>query len=172
MGTTLLRASVKELRFHRFVLRVVEGMDKGKEFACSSDAEVSVGTAASNSLVLTDPTVSGYHFVLQVGPQGVLLRDLGSTNGTQLGAFRVQSAYLVHGATISLGMTKLRYDELSEQLLEPLSDDSYFGRALGRSVVMRRIFQVLPRVAATNRNLRQAVNRGARAAVAPRSARC
>ena len=76
MGTSLLRGSVREFRFHRFVLRVVDGLDKGREHVCTSAAEISVGTAESNTLVLTDPTVSGHHFVLQVSPQGVLLRDL------------------------------------------------------------------------------------------------
>ena len=150
MSTSLLRGSVKELRFQRFALRVIDGLDKGKEHICNSAAEVSVGTAASNELVLTDPTVSRYHFVLHVGPQGVELRDLGSTNGTTLGNFRVGSAFLKAGAVITVGMTRMRYDELAEQLDEPLSDDTFFGRALGRSVAMRRLFSVLPRIAATD----------------------
>jgi transcriptional regulator with GAF, ATPase, and Fis domain len=150
VSTSLLRGNVKELRFHRFVLRVVDGLDKGREYASSSAAEISVGTAESNALVLTDPTVSRYHFVLQVSPQGVILRDLDSTNGTQLGGFRVGTAYLTTGATIALGMTRLRYDELPEQLDEPLSADDYFGRILGKSVAMRRIFSVLPRIAAAD----------------------
>jgi DNA-binding NtrC family response regulator len=150
MSTSLLRGNVKELRFQRFALRVIDGPDKGKEHVCASAAEVSVGTADSNSLVLTDPTVSRFHFVLQVGPQGVQLRDLESTNGTTLGGFRVGSAYLKHGAVITLGMTRLRYDELGEQLDEPLSDSEFFGRALGRSVAMRRLFSILPRIAASD----------------------
>jgi transcriptional regulator with GAF, ATPase, and Fis domain len=150
MGTSLLRGSVREFRFHRFVLRIVEGLDKGREHVCSSAAEISVGTAESNTLVLTDPTVSGHHFVLQVSPQGVLLRDLDSTNGTMIGTLRVGTAYLAAGAIISLGMTRIRYDELAEQLDEPLSEDDYFGRAIGRSVAMRRLFSLLPRVAASD----------------------
>jgi DNA-binding NtrC family response regulator len=150
MSTSLLRGSVKELRFHRFALRVVDGLDKGKEHVSSSAADVSVGTAESNQLVLTDPTVSRYHFVLHVDPQGVQLRDLGSTNGTTLGTYRVGSAYLKSGAVLTVGMTRIRYDELAEQLDEPLSDEEFFGRALGRSVAMRRLFSVLPRIAAAD----------------------
>ena len=150
VSTSLLRGSVKDFRFHRFALRVVDGLDKGKEFVSTSGAEVSVGTGESTSLVLTDPTVSRYHFMLQVDPRGVQLRDLDSTNGTMLGGFRVGSAYLTNGAMISLGMTRLRYDELAETLDEPLSEQDYFGRALGRSVAMRRLFSVLPRIAAAD----------------------
>ena len=149
-STSLLRGSTKEFRFHRYVLRVIDGMDKGKEYVADSAAEVSVGTAPSNTLVLVDPTVSRCHFVLQVNPQGVVLRDLGSTNGTQLGSFRVDSAYLAHGAVISLGMTRIRYEQMTEQLDEPLSNEDFYGRALGRSVAMRRIFSVLPRIAQTD----------------------
>ncbi len=150
VSTSLLRGSVKDFRFHRFALRVVDGLDQGKEHVCASAAEVSVGTAESNSLVLTDPTVSRYHFVLHVGPQGVVLRDLDSTNGTMLGGFRLGTAQLTNGAIITLGMTRLRYDELAEQLDEPLSEDDFFGRALGRSVAMRRLFSMLPRIAAAD----------------------
>jgi DNA-binding NtrC family response regulator len=150
MGTSLLPGKVREFRFHRFTLRVLEGPDKGREHVSSSASELSVGTAESNTLVLTDPTVSRHHFTLTVGPEGVLLRDLDSTNGTNVGGLRVGSAYLKSGVTISAGITKLRYDELAEQLQEPISDDDHFGRALGRSLAMRRLFSLLPRIAATD----------------------
>src|SRR5260370_19454340 len=106
VSTSILRGSVKDFKFHRFALRVVDGPDKGREHTCSSAAEVSVGTAESNALVLTDPTVSRYHFVLEVTPQGVLLRDLDSANGTQVGSFRIGTAYLVPGSIITLGLTR------------------------------------------------------------------
>ncbi|HUJ63085.1 MAG TPA: FHA domain-containing protein, partial [Kofleriaceae bacterium] len=150
MGTSLLPGKVKEFRFHRYALRVVEGPDKGREHVSSSAAELSVGTADSNGLVLTDPTVSRHHFVLQVSPEGVLLRDLDSTNGTQVAGLRVHGAYLKSGVTIHLGITKLRYDELPEQLQESVSEDDHFGRALGRSLAMRRLFSLLPRIAPTD----------------------
>jgi DNA-binding NtrC family response regulator len=150
MGTSLLPGKVREFRFHRFALRVIEGPDKGREHVSSSASELSVGTAESNTLVLTDPTVSRHHVALQVGPDGVLLRDLDSTNGTNVGGVRVGSAYLKSGVTIGVGITKLRYDELAEQLHEPISEDDHFGRALGRSLAMRRLFSLLPRIAATD----------------------
>jgi DNA-binding NtrC family response regulator len=147
--TTLLPGRAKELRFRRFVVRVVDGIDKGRE-QLSSGAELAVGSEASNDLVLTDPTVSRHHFVLQVQPEGILLRDLDSTNGTTVAGFRVGSAYLKPGALIGLGMTTLRFEDLAEEVREPLSELEQFGRAIGRSVNMRRLFAVLPRVAAAD----------------------
>jgi DNA-binding NtrC family response regulator len=148
--TGLLPGSVREFRFRRFALRVVDGIDKGREHVSESAAEVSVGSANSNSLVLSDPTVSRHHFVLQVSPDGIMLRDLGSTNGTTVAGFRVGTAYLKHGAVIGVGMTTLRFDELGDEIREPLSEADHFGRALGMSYAMRRLFSVLPRVAASD----------------------
>jgi two-component system response regulator GlrR len=147
--TTVLPGDVRELRFRRFVLRVLDGPDKGREHACSS-AELSVGSAASNDLVLSDPTVSRHHFVLQVSPDGVILRDLDSTNGTTLAGYRVGSAHLKPGAILGLGLTTLRLDELAEEVREPLSEFQQFGRAIGRSVGMRRLFAGLSRIAAAD----------------------
>src|SRR5882672_5452541 len=91
-----------------------------------------------------------HHFVLQVGPEGIMLRDLDSTNGTTVAGYRVGTAYLKPGAIIGLGMTTLRFDELGDEIREPLSETDNFGRALGRSYAMRRLFSVLPRVAAAD----------------------
>jgi len=128
---------------------VIDGPDKGRECA-SSGPELSVGSAASNDLVLADPTVSRHHFVLQVGPDGVILRDLDSTNGTTLAGYRVGSAHLKPGAILGLGLTTLRLDELAEEVREPLSEFDQFGRAIGKSVGMRRLFAMLQRIAAAD----------------------
>nr|HEX4319093.1 sigma 54-interacting transcriptional regulator [Kofleriaceae bacterium] len=147
--TTVLPGAVRELRLRRFTLRVTEGIDRGKEFASTDGRDVTVGSAENNTLALADPTVSRYHFVLQVGPDGIVMRDLDSTNGTTVAGFRVGTAWLKPGATIGLGMTTIRYDELAGDIREPLSDIEQFGRAIGRSYAMRRLFAVLPRVAAS-----------------------
>ena len=147
--TTLLPGDVRELRLRRFALRVIDGPDKGAE-CLSSGPELAVGSAASNDLVLTDPTVSRHHFVLQVGPDGVIMRDLDSTNGTTLAGYRVGTAHLKPGAIVGLGLTTLRLDDLAEEIREPLSELAQFGRAIGSSIGMRRLFAALPRIAASD----------------------
>jgi transcriptional regulator with GAF, ATPase, and Fis domain len=149
VSTSVLPGNVRELRFHRFILRVIDGPDKGLE-RVSAGPELAVGSAASNDLVLSDPTVSRHHFVLQVGPDGVVLRDLDSTNGTTLAGYRVGSAHLRPGAILGLGLTTLRLDQLAEEVREPLSEFEQFGRAIGRSVAMRRLFAALQRIAAAD----------------------
>src|SRR5215468_6669603 len=91
-----------ECRFARFRFEVVRGPDRGRS-AISDGPEFSIGSAPDNQLVLTDPTVSRRHCLVRVTPEGFLLRDLGSTNGTRLAGFRVTAAYLKPGAAVTVG---------------------------------------------------------------------
>jgi DNA-binding NtrC family response regulator len=130
-------------------LRVVEGMDRGA-VADDADGELACGSAPGNHLVLRDPTVSRHHFVISATPRGVHLRDIGSTNGVLLGGHRVESAWIEPGALLKVGLTTVRFEHGDASVEEPLSDEDRFGRALGRSIAMRRVFAMLPRIAASN----------------------
>jgi len=79
----------------------------------------------------------------------VQVRDLGSANGMTLAGHRVVCAYLNHGSVLGLGETLLRFDSLEDQVREPLSLERSFGRVLGESAPMRRLFAVMTRVAAS-----------------------
>ena len=47
---------------------------------------ITVGTADGNSLVVGDPTVSRYHLEVSRYADKIRVRDLSSTNGTQIGS--------------------------------------------------------------------------------------
>lgn len=147
-GETRALAAPREYTFHRFRCEVIAGPDKGAN-QVSDAPEFVLGTADGNQLVLTDRTVSRHHCVIIATPQGFMIRDLGSTNGTTLGGFRIESAYLKPGALIGLGKTSVRFDSLPDTIREPLSEEARYGRVLGESTTMRRIFAMLPRVAAS-----------------------
>jgi DNA-binding NtrC family response regulator len=151
-GTHVMAGRVTEFRYHRFRLRVVDGPDRGREQVCDGN-ELSIGSDPGNHLVLTDPTVSGHHCVITATPQGFLFRDLDSTNGSTLAGYRVALAYLKAGAVLGLGASLLRFDRLEEEVGEPVSPDDRFGGVIGKSVAMRRIFAVLPRIAASDSTL-------------------
>jgi transcriptional regulator with GAF, ATPase, and Fis domain len=143
---TIPLASAREVRFQRVSVEVEDGPDRGKSVSSSGD-ELVVGSATGNDLVLADPSVSRIHCSITIGHGGFLLRDLGSTNGTTLGGFRVERAWLKDGASVRLGRTKLRFRCLDSEIREPLSDTTRFQNALGQSDAMRRLFAVLPRIA-------------------------
>jgi transcriptional regulator with GAF, ATPase, and Fis domain len=145
-GTLLLQGKAKELRLDGFSLTVIEGPDNGASLRAQA-SEVSVGTAQGNDLVLADPTVSRHHFSISATPTGLLLRDLGSSNGTWVGGVRLLQGYVDDGARVRVGRTTLRVDLSDEDICEALSPDDRFGSLLGASSAMRRIFAALPRIA-------------------------
>jgi DNA-binding NtrC family response regulator len=139
----------RELRFARYRLSVVEGPDAGRTCE-STESEVSIGTADSNTLVLADPTVSRHHVAIEPTASGHLVRDLGSTNGTQINGVTIERAYLSVDAIITVGSTKLRFEVAGDDEVAELSSDTRWGRALGVSPAMRRLFAVLPRLASSD----------------------
>jgi DNA-binding NtrC family response regulator len=136
----------RELRFARYQLTVLEGPDAKRSIAGSED-EVSIGTADGNTLVLTDPTVSRHHVAIMPTARGHLVRDLGSTNGTVINGVVVERAYLAQNAVIAIGDTKVRFEVSDDDQRVSLSSEQRWGRALGASPAMRRLFELLPRIA-------------------------
>ncbi|MFO0607941.1 MAG: sigma 54-interacting transcriptional regulator [Polyangiales bacterium] len=132
----------------RLRVRVTAGFDAGAQ-AASDEARVLIGTSADATLRLTDPTVSRYHAELEVTPEGVILRDLGSTNGTLLGAAAVREALLRGPAELQLGRTRLEVNVADEQVPLGLSGADAFGELIGASVAMRQVYATLERAAPT-----------------------
>jgi pSer/pThr/pTyr-binding forkhead associated (FHA) protein len=64
---------------------------------------IKIGRASSNDIVIDDPTVSAEHASLTKSPSGYRLRDLGSTNGTQVNGVFITDAELTDGAEIRFG---------------------------------------------------------------------
>jgi DNA-binding NtrC family response regulator len=147
--TVALIVRPRECAIGRFRLQVVSGPDKGLE-KISDGQELSIGTANSNHLILTDRAVSRHHCLIQATDTGFLLRDLGSKNGTTLGGFRVLGGYLGPGAILSMGESTLRFEPLADEIVEPLADEERYGRVLGLSTSMRRVFAALPRIAGSD----------------------
>jgi len=98
----------------RLHVRVVEGPDRDRAVEHHGD-RMSVGTSPDNELTLTDPTVSHYHLELRCEDE-VVVRDLGSRNGTFVGDVRVREAVVPVGTRLRLGRTVLA---LLEAGIEP-----------------------------------------------------
>src|SRR5262245_20134065 len=107
--TDALSHSESEVRFRRFQLTVTHGPDEGLA-RTSADSELAVGADGGNDLVLSDSTVSRHHFMIAARPDGFLLTDLESTNGTTIAGCRIGTALLRSGTTIVAGNTTLRFD--------------------------------------------------------------
>ncbi len=129
------------------MLRVMDGPDAGTQIHAAR-SRLTVGRSAVNDLVLTDSSISGLHAELVVSPDGVLLRDLRSTNGTAIQGVRIQEAWVEPGMTMVLGKTAIAF--LAEDEVQvPLSRSDNFGPLLGSSPAMREVYAILERVAGT-----------------------
>ncbi|MFG3599267.1 FHA domain-containing protein [Micromonospora chersina] len=91
------------------LLTVSGGAMRGLSFRVGRDPQL-VGRAPSADIVLADPHLSRRHATVQATPYGVVLTDLGSTNGTWLNDQRIAgSVPLADGDVIRLGRTDLRF---------------------------------------------------------------
>ncbi|HEY0194753.1 MAG TPA: sigma 54-interacting transcriptional regulator [Kofleriaceae bacterium] len=136
------------LQFADAVVRVVGGPDTGRELRLEPGA-TRVGTAPGCELRLTDAAVSRLHCELRVERDGVRIVDSGSTNRTVVNGLEVVEARLPIGARIELGNTALTVDIGGEPLEIPLAPRDHFGRVVGASPAMRRVFQLMASVAPT-----------------------
>jgi len=81
-------------------------------------ANVSLGRANTNDIILNDVRVSRSHARLECGEKNVTVADMDSSNGTRVNGVRVERAILKPGDTISLGSQQLKFqvDAPSEDL--------------------------------------------------------
>ncbi|MBL0220875.1 MAG: sigma 54-dependent Fis family transcriptional regulator [Myxococcales bacterium] len=124
---------------------VIDGPDKGKTWS-SSDA-ISVGTARDNALTLGDFTVSRYHLEVTARPGGIVVSDLGSTNGTFVGAVRIERATVPTGTLVRLGGSTIRFED-AERRTVPAPSPTSFAGMVASSVSMLRLFGDIERIAA------------------------
>jgi DNA-binding NtrC family response regulator len=131
-----------------FQVEVLEGPDKGAT-ASSVEGRLTIGTADDATLRLADGTVSRYHVELEASADGVVLRDLGSTNGTAIGAIAVREGRITEAAVLKLGRTRVRLTLNGSRTTLPLSPASSYGALLGGSAAMRQVYATLARAAPT-----------------------
>src|SRR5262249_5553589 len=105
---------------------------------------------AACALPLADPAVSRAH--VAVGVEGARLRvkDLASRNGTFVGDVEVHDVVVDDGATLRVGATLLSVERVERgPSVEALSYEDHFGRLLGASREMRRIYDLCHKLAAS-----------------------
>ena len=112
-----------------------------------------LGSDADCQLVLDDSSVSRRHCEIKPGPDGFVVRDLHSRNGTWINGLRVDRATLSGGEQLRIGETRLLFKLLDGETEYPLSRKSSFGQLYGRSVAMRSSFVMLERAAQSDATL-------------------
>jgi DNA-binding NtrC family response regulator len=130
-------------------LLVVKGPDRGESIAVGK-VSFTLGSGGGCDVPLSDPTVSRRHLGVEPGPEGVMLRDLGSTNGSFVQGSRFNELTLGFGTEVTIGKTVLKYVPNEEAIdLVPSEAESY-GALVGRDPKLRTLFRLLDDVAATD----------------------
>jgi two-component system, NtrC family, response regulator GlrR len=113
-------------------------------------APLVVGSDPECDVVVADPHLSRKHAELVRDERGVVVRDLGSKNGTSIDRVSVREAYLGPGSVAQAGDTRLTVELQAGSSRVELSRGPRFGEALGASVPMRALFAALERAAQTD----------------------
>ena len=132
-----------------FRVTVVDGPDAGAS-ALSTGTTLTLGTDPRCDLALRCRATSRFHCEIELGDDGAMIRDLGSTNGTRVDGVRVVIAYLRRGAEVELGRNRLRFDLATEPVGIELYPGDRFGAMVGQSPVMRAVFARMSRAAQTD----------------------
>ncbi|MDB5216380.1 MAG: ATPase [Myxococcaceae bacterium] len=132
-----------------FVVEVVSGPDQGKRLTVAN-TRMLVGTSPICDLVLTDERVSRRHVALSIVDNTLRVEDLDSTNGTVANEMRIAGAYLRGGETVTIGKTLLLVTLAPAQAGEKIARAVSFGRVLGTSPKMQRVYQFARKIAASD----------------------
>lgn len=107
----------------RYSLRFESGARKGETIPLAGEA-LTFGRQPGNSVQISDASVSGKHAELELSARGVVLRDLGSTNGTRVGPAKVTEKVLAHGDQVFLGNVQFSFFDAQIQAVPAVSGDS------------------------------------------------
>jgi hypothetical protein len=93
----------------QFRMKNADGTDRVIPLA---EAEYLIGRHRDNGIQISDLGVSGFHARVYRGPEGYVLEDLKSRNGTWVNGDRVFHYLLVDGDRVHVGQTDLVYEVL------------------------------------------------------------
>jgi transcriptional regulator with PAS, ATPase and Fis domain len=82
-------------------------------------------------------------------PDGLRVRDVGSTNGLRVGGVEIREGVVSPGAVLRVGEVEVLVGVAIDRLAVPISASDHFELAIGRGEELRRVFGVLERVAKT-----------------------
>ena len=132
-----------------FMLEVIAGPDQGKRLTVAN-ARLLVGTSPICDLVLGDERVSRRHLALVVEGTTLRVEDLQSTNGTFANEIRIAGAYLRGSETLTIGKSLLLITLIAAEEGEKIPRSFSFGRVLGTSVKMQRVYAFARKLSASD----------------------
>ncbi len=133
-------------------LVVESGPDQGATFSLAQAraGRLLLGTSPVCDFRLSDARASRRHAAFEMVRGRCHIVDLESTNGTTIDGIEVTSAYIHEGLSILVGSTSLRVMSDDAPIQPQVSEETRFGRYVGASLVMRRVYPLAERIAKTD----------------------
>ena len=129
-------------------LTVLDGRDAGRTLTIEGRA-LSIGKDRTCDLRIADASVSRRHAAITPSPQGFLIEDLGSTNGTEVNDLVVKAALLTPGCTIRLGDVRLKFESASRELPVAEQAADRLEALVGSAPPMQRLYALIRQIAPT-----------------------
>ncbi len=150
--STEARTSAPDLTPAQFTLAVVEGPARGLQvkLAHGEIARVVVGKSVDADVCVKDPLVSRRHAAFEWDGARLEIVDLESTNGTTVNGISMAAATLRGGETVRFGGTAVRVVPVYGASRAASESAMSFGRLLGASPAMRRVYALAEKLAATD----------------------
>ncbi len=142
-----------------FSVHVTAGPDLGASISLDAEtpAPLLVGKSPACALRLSDPHVSRRHLALSIEGGALRVVDLGSSNGSHVNGLQFTDVFVAGGELIKIGDTELSVRAVDPTLSErtrpnpnkrpTLSTAARFGKFVGHSVEVRRLFPIFERLA-------------------------
>ena len=132
-----------------FALDVIEGPDAGLSLVVEPDAPLPtlIGTSEACALRLSDRAISRRHASVEIVNGRLRVIDLHSTNGTKIQNVSIVEAHAQDGDLIRLGGSTVRVRAHSSRAVSAPRQGG-FGRMIGASPEMRRLYPLCERIAA------------------------
>jgi transcriptional regulator with GAF, ATPase, and Fis domain len=134
-----------------FVLVVNAGPEKGLRYVLdgTQPTRVLIGQSPACDIRLTDREVSRRHAALERIGADLRVTDLGSTNGTFVDRVKIVEADLQGDEYVRVGSTTFHVERHAVGERAPLTEATMFGRIVGESREMRRLYPLCERLAET-----------------------
>lgn len=99
-------------------VKVYGRRNAGPEIHRVSDFPATLGRALDNTIIVTDRSVSSHHAIIERTPSGLVLRDLGSTNGLTENGRRTETVRLQQTRSVRVGKIWIEFSNSEEPMEE------------------------------------------------------
>lgn len=130
-------------------IMIIKSPQKNSRRFHLKEESITVGSHPNADIQVEDDYVSNYHVKLTWSQEGILIKDLQSTNGTWIDGSKVMEMSVQPPQKIKIGETKIQiFLDHNHEAVEPVNYNKFCG-IIGQSEGMRKLYRQIERVSST-----------------------